>query len=49
MAAGDISKPCAQAGDRLLATGGVMEIEGSSGGGLTPWAQGPYISLQLTF
>jgi hypothetical protein len=26
------------AGDRLLATGGVMEIEGSGGGGLTPWA-----------
>ena len=26
------------AGDRLLATGGVMEIEGSAGGGLTPWA-----------
>jgi hypothetical protein len=27
-----------QAGDRLLATGGVAEIEGSGGGGLTPWA-----------
>jgi hypothetical protein len=27
-----------QAGDRLLATGGVTEIEGSAGGGLTPWA-----------
>jgi hypothetical protein len=26
------------AGDRLLATGGLMEIEGSAGGGLTPWA-----------
>jgi hypothetical protein len=26
------------AGDRLLATGGAMEIEGSAGGGLTPWA-----------
>jgi len=26
------------AGDRLLATGGVMQIEGSGGGGLTPWA-----------
>ncbi|MEJ0098231.1 MAG: DUF3034 family protein [Pseudomonadota bacterium] len=25
-------------GDRLLATGGVMELEGSAGGGLTPWA-----------
>ncbi|HTP38705.1 MAG TPA: DUF3034 family protein [Steroidobacteraceae bacterium] len=28
----------AQAGDRLLATGGVMDVEGSAGGGLTPWA-----------
>lgn len=28
----------ALAGDRLLATGGIMEIEGSAGGGLTPWA-----------
>jgi hypothetical protein len=28
----------AQAGDRLLATGGVMQIEGAAGGGLTPWA-----------
>lgn len=26
------------AGDRLLATGGVMQIEGAAGGGLTPWA-----------
>jgi hypothetical protein len=26
------------AGDRLLATGGVMEVEGAAGGGLTPWA-----------
>ena len=26
------------AGERLLATGGVMQIEGSAGGGLTPWA-----------
>ena len=25
-------------GDRLLATGGVMQVEGSAGGGLTPWA-----------
>ena len=25
------------AGERLLATGGVMQIEGSAGGGLTPW------------
>jgi hypothetical protein len=28
----------AQAGSRLLATGGVTQIEGSAGGGLTPWA-----------
>ena len=28
----------AMAGDRLLATGGVMQIEGAAGGGLTPWA-----------
>ena len=27
------------AGERLLATGGVMQIEGSAGGGLTPWAR----------
>lgn len=26
------------AGDRLLATGGVTQIEGASGGGLAPWA-----------
>lgn len=26
------------AGDRLLATGGVMQVEGSAGGGVTPWA-----------
>lgn len=26
------------AGDRLLASGGVMQIEGAAGGGLTPWA-----------
>lgn len=30
--------PQAKAGDRLLATGGVTEIEGAGGGGLTPWA-----------
>jgi hypothetical protein len=28
----------ASAGDRLLATGGVTQLEGSAGGGLTPWA-----------
>jgi len=28
----------ALAGDRLLATGGVTQIEGAAGGGLTPWA-----------
>ena len=27
-----------RAGDRLLATGGVTQVEGSAGGGLTPWA-----------
>jgi hypothetical protein len=27
-----------RAGDRLLATGGVTQIEGSGGGGLVPWA-----------
>lgn len=26
------------AGNRLLATGGVMQVEGGAGGGLTPWA-----------
>lgn len=29
---------CASAGDRLLATGGITEVEGSAGGGITPWA-----------
>ncbi len=28
----------AYGGDRLAATGGVMQIEGAAGGGLTPWA-----------
>lgn len=28
----------AHAGDRLLATGGATEIEGSAGGGIVPWA-----------
>lgn len=28
----------AMAGDRLLATGGVSQVEGAGGGGLTPWA-----------
>lgn len=28
----------ASAGDRLLATGGITDIEGSAGGGITPWA-----------
>jgi Protein of unknown function (DUF3034) len=28
----------AQAGDRLAATGGVQQVEGSGGGGLVPWA-----------
>ena len=30
--------PAAHAGSRLLATGGVTQIEGSAGGGLAPWA-----------
>lgn len=30
--------PAAYAGDRLLATGGVSQLEGAAGGGLTPWA-----------
>ena len=29
---------CAHAGDRLIATGGASMVEGSAGGGLTPWA-----------
>jgi hypothetical protein len=30
--------PPARAGDRLAATGGVTQIEGSAGGGLVPWS-----------
>jgi hypothetical protein len=30
--------PLAQAGERLVATSGVTQIEGAAGGGLTPWA-----------
>lgn len=30
--------PAYSASNRLLATGGVMQLEGSAGGGLTPWA-----------
>jgi hypothetical protein len=33
-----VAPQAAPAGDRLLATNGVMELEGSAGGGLTPWA-----------
>jgi hypothetical protein len=33
-----LSALSAQAGDRLLGTGGVSQIEGAGGGGLTPWA-----------
>lgn len=33
-----LSSFSAHAGDRLLATGGVSQIEGAGGGGLTPWA-----------
>ncbi|HIQ51993.1 MAG TPA: DUF3034 family protein, partial [Pseudomonas pachastrellae] len=29
---------CADTGGRLLATGGVTNIEGSAGGGIVPWA-----------
>ncbi|MEP7243223.1 MAG: DUF3034 family protein [Gammaproteobacteria bacterium] len=32
------SAAATHAGNRLLATGGVMQLEGSAGGGLTPWA-----------
>ena len=35
---GCLTAGTALAGDRLLATGGVMQIEGSAGGGLVPWA-----------
>ena len=30
--------PGVQAGDRLIATGGVSQVEGSGGGGIVPWA-----------
>lgn len=33
-----VAAPAALAGSRLLATGGITDIEGSAGGGLTPWA-----------
>ena len=33
-----LTVPTATAGDRLLATGGVTQIEGAAGGGLVPWA-----------
>jgi len=33
-----VCPPTALAGDRLLATGGVAQMEGAAGGGLTPWA-----------
>jgi hypothetical protein len=32
------ASPAPHAGDRLLATGGLTQIEGSGGGGLVPWA-----------
>jgi hypothetical protein len=35
---GLVAGTAAQAGDRLLATGGVTQIEGSAGGGLSTWA-----------
>jgi len=30
--------PCQAAGGRILATGGVTQVEGSAGGGIVPWA-----------
>lgn len=33
-----VSNTTSHAGDRLLGTGGVSQIEGAGGGGLTPWA-----------
>lgn len=33
-----LAAPVHAAGSRLLGTGGVMQIEGAAGGGLTPWA-----------
>lgn len=33
-----LTEPCAAAGGRLLATGGVTQFEGAAGGGLVPWA-----------
>lgn len=32
------ASPACNAGDRLLATGGVTQVEGAAGGGLMPWA-----------
>lgn len=37
-AAGSAAGGSMQASDKLLLTGGVSDIEGSAGGGLTPWA-----------
>ncbi len=33
-----LAAPAAQAGSRIVATGGVTPIEGGGGGGITPWA-----------
>lgn len=33
-----LAAPTAQAGSRIVATGGVTPIEGGGGGGITPWA-----------
>ena len=38
LALGCILPDAAAAGDRLTATGGVTELEGAGGGGITPWA-----------
>lgn len=32
-----LSSPATQAGSRLLATGGVTQVEGAAGGGISPW------------
>jgi len=38
LAGAAFAPPAAQAGDRLLATSGVTQVEGAAGGGLTTWA-----------
>lgn len=36
--AASLMEPAHAAGSRLLATGGVMQVEGAAGGGIVPWA-----------